>query len=181
VPACSSSPCPRSPRHALGAVLAAAVAAVLGNARSLAAIGGWAADAPGQVLAALGCGATRDRRLQATRGGDPARVLAFIDPDALDHAIGAWLAASPLPAPRLPPAPRPPRRAVAVDGKTLRGSGHHPRSPVHLPWRDISVLDHTCDRGHGRVEIPRLQVTTVAGLGFPHATHARGTPAGPAR
>jgi len=29
--------------------------------------------------------------------------------------------------------------AVAVDGKTLRGSGHHPSPPVHLP----AVMDHT--------------------------------------
>jgi predicted transposase YbfD/YdcC len=41
-----------------------------------------------------------------------------------------------------------------------------------LPWPDIPVADHTRDRGHGRVEIRRLQVTTVAGLDFPHATQA---------
>jgi Transposase DDE domain len=41
-----------------------------------------------------------------------------------------------------------------------------------LPWRDIPVADHTRDRGHGRAEIRRLQVTTVAGLDFPHATQA---------
>jgi predicted transposase YbfD/YdcC len=41
-----------------------------------------------------------------------------------------------------------------------------------LPWRDIPVADHTRDRGHGRVETRRLQVTTVAGLDFPHATQA---------
>jgi predicted transposase YbfD/YdcC len=41
-----------------------------------------------------------------------------------------------------------------------------------LPWRDILVSDHTRDRGHGRVEFRRLQVTTVAGLDFPHATQA---------
>ena len=41
-----------------------------------------------------------------------------------------------------------------------------------LPWRDIPVADHTHDRGHGRVELRRLQVTTVAGLDFPHATQA---------
>jgi len=41
-----------------------------------------------------------------------------------------------------------------------------------LPWREVPVSDHTCDRGHGRVELRRLQVTTVAGLDFPHATQA---------
>jgi predicted transposase YbfD/YdcC len=40
------------------------------------------------------------------------------------------------------------------------------------PWLDIPVADHTRDRGHGRVETRRLQVTTVAGLDFPHATQA---------
>jgi hypothetical protein len=41
-----------------------------------------------------------------------------------------------------------------------------------LPWPDIPVSDQTHDRGHGRVEIRRLQVTTVAGLDFPYATQA---------
>jgi len=41
-----------------------------------------------------------------------------------------------------------------------------------LPWREVPVADHTRDRGHGRVELRRLQVTTVAGLDFPHATQA---------
>jgi predicted transposase YbfD/YdcC len=144
--------------------------------------------------------------------------------------------------------------AVAVDGKTLRGSGHHPNPQVHLlavmdhtsravlgqadvdtttneiarfrplldgldlagrvvtadalhtqrehadwlvtvkhaayllivkdnqpslrsqfaalPWRAIPVADETRDRGHQRVEIRRLQVTTVAGLDFPYAAQA---------
>jgi len=34
------------------------------------------------------------------------------------------------------------------------------------------VVDETRDRGHQRVEVRRLQVTTVAGLDFPHATQA---------
>jgi hypothetical protein len=41
-----------------------------------------------------------------------------------------------------------------------------------LPWREVPVADTTRDRGHGRVEIRRLQVTTIAGLDFPHATQA---------
>src|SRR4029453_4749698 len=44
----------RGRRHALGTVLAVAVAAVLAGARSLTAIGEWAADAPGPVTAARG-------------------------------------------------------------------------------------------------------------------------------
>jgi predicted transposase YbfD/YdcC len=239
----------RGRRHALGAVLAVAVAATLAGARSLAAIGEWAADAPGPVLAALGVrphplrGVWRPPSEATVR-----RVLARVDPDALDLVIGAWLAG------QQPPPPRPWRQAVAVDGKTLRGSGHHHTAPVHLlaamdhssrtvlaqvdvntktneiarfqpllagldltgrvltadamhtqrqhadwlvthkhaayllivkanqptlhqqlatlPWRHIPAQDHTRDRGHGRAELRRLQVTTIAGLDFPHATQA---------
>jgi hypothetical protein len=197
------------------------------RARSLAAIGEWAGDAPGQVLAALGV-----RRDPLTGGWRPPgeatvrRVLTRIDADALDRAIGAWLAAQPPPqADPSPPTPRP-RRAVAVDGKTLRGSGHHPSPPVHplaamdhtsravlgqaevdsktneitrfrpllegldLAGRVVTAdalhtqrehVDHTRDRGHGRAEIHRLQVTTVAGLDFPYATQAIRITAGSGR
>jgi predicted transposase YbfD/YdcC len=243
----------RGRRHALVGVLGIAVCAVLAGARSLAAIGEWAADAPGQVLAALGV--RRDPWTGAFRPPAEAtvrRVLARVDPDALDLVIGAWLA-------HHQPAPRRPPRAVAVDGKTLRGSGHH-AAPVHLlaamdhttaavlaqtdvdaatneitrlrpllerldlagqvvtadalhtqrehadwlvvhkhaayllivkanqptlhhqltllPWRDIPVADHTGDRGHGRVETRRLQVTTVAGLDFPTPPRRCASPAG---
>jgi hypothetical protein len=41
-----------------------------------------------------------------------------------------------------------------------------------LPWSDIPAQDHTRNRGHGPVELRRLQVTTVAGLDFPYATQA---------
>jgi hypothetical protein len=130
----------RGRRHALGVVLAVAACAVLAGARSLAAIGEWAADAPGPVLAALGV--RRDPLTGAWRPPAEAtvrRVLARIDPDALDRAIGAWLAAQ-QPSPPAGPGPpgRPPRRAVAVDGKTLRGSGHHGHGLVHL----LAAMDH---------------------------------------
>jgi predicted transposase YbfD/YdcC len=245
----------RGRRHPLSTVLAVAVAAVLAGARSLAAIGEWTGDAPGQVLAALGV--RRDLLSGAWRPPGEAtvrRVLARIDADALDRAIGAWLAVQQPPANPPSSTSRPWRWAVAVDGKTLRGSGHHPRPQVHLlaamdhttravlaqtdvaattneitgfqpllegldltgrvvtadamhtqhahadwlvthkraayvlivktnqptlhhqlqrlPWREIPVADHTHDRGHHRVEFRRLQVTTVTGLGFPHATQA---------
>jgi predicted transposase YbfD/YdcC len=244
----------RGRRHLLVGVLGVAVAAVLAGARSLAAIGEWAADASGPVLAALGV--RRDPLTGAfmpPAGATVRRVLARVDPDALDRAVGAWLAGQHPPAVPGPPG-RSPHRAVAVDGKTLRGSGHHGQAPVHLlaamdhtsravlaqtdvdhatneiarfrpllepldltdtvitadalhtqrehaewlvtrkhaayllvvkanqlalhrqlkalPWREIPIAEHTSDRGHGRVETRRLQVTTVAGLDFPHATQA---------
>jgi len=131
----------RGRRHALGAVLAVAVAAVLAGARSLAAVGEWAADAPDQVLAALGV--RRDPLRGVWRPPGEAtvrRVLTRIDADALDRAIGAWLAGQQPPPPAGPGPPgRSPRRAVAVDGKTLRGSGHHPNPQVHL----LAAVDHT--------------------------------------
>jgi predicted transposase YbfD/YdcC len=247
----------RGRRHPLVGVLGVAVCAVLAGARSLAAIGEWASDAPGQVLAALGVrcdpwtGVWRPPGEATVR-----RVLACVDADALDAALGRWLADQqpPVPTTRPPPATRPAWPAVAVDGKTLRGSGHHPSPQVHmlaamdhttravlaqtdvatttneiarfqplldgvdltgivvtadaihtqrehaewlvtvkqaayvllvkanqpglhyqlatLPWREIPLADHTRDRSHGRVELRRLQVTTVAGLDFPHATQA---------
>ena len=175
-------------------------------------------------------------------------MLARIDADALDLAVGAWLAD------RLRPPTRRCRRAIAVDGKTLRGAtgeegaavkllaafdhthgvvlaqrgvdaasneisafgpllegldlagaivtadalhtqhahadwlvgvkhaayllivkAHQPtlhHQLQRLPGREVPVADHTRDRGHARVELRRLQVTTVAGLDFPHATQA---------
>jgi predicted transposase YbfD/YdcC len=238
----------RGRRHTLSAVLVVAVAAVLAGARSLAAIGEWASDAPCQVLAALGV-----RRNPLTGAWRPPceatvrRVLARIDAEALDRAIGAWLADQQQLAIPTPPG-RSPRRAVAVDGKALCGSGHHGTAQVHLlaamdhttravlaqtdvdhttnevtqfqplldqldltntvvtadalhtqhahadwlitqkhaayllivktnqpalyqqlaalPWREVPVADETRDRGHHRVELRRLQVVTVAGLGF---------------
>jgi len=77
-------------------VLGVAVCAVLAGARSLAAIGEWAADAPGQVLAALGT--RRDPLTGAWQPPDEAtvrRVLARVDPDAstAPSALG-WPASS---------------------------------------------------------------------------------------
>jgi Transposase DDE domain len=55
--------------------------------------------------------------------------------------IGRWLADQqpPSPATRPPPATRSARRAVAVDGKTVRGGGHHNHPRVHL----LAAMDHT--------------------------------------
>jgi hypothetical protein len=74
-------------------VLGIAVCGVLAGAKSLAAIGEWASDAPGQVLAALGVrGDPWTGAWQPPGEVTVRRVLARVDPDALDRAIGAWLA-----------------------------------------------------------------------------------------
>jgi predicted transposase YbfD/YdcC len=64
------------------------------------------------------------------------RTLQALDADALDQAAGGWAQQRTAPAPGT-------RRAVAVDGKTLRGSGVADGPGRHL----LAVLDH----GHGVV------------------------------
>ena len=69
-----------------------AIAAVAAGARSLAAIGEWAADAPQWVLALLGGGRHRcSDRYIALDASTVRRVLAAVDGDALDEAISAWI------------------------------------------------------------------------------------------
>jgi predicted transposase YbfD/YdcC len=113
---------PRGVRHTLTSLLVAAVAAVLAGARSFTAIGEWAADAPPRVLAAVGVRYDPlGRRFQPPDEATIRRVLEAVDGAALEAAVGSWLAA------RLQ-AGRPPagvdRRAVAVDGKAVRGTRH---------------------------------------------------------
>ena len=55
------------------------------------------------------------------------------------------------------------------------------RQLTTTPWRNIPVLDYTRDRGHHRVEVRRLQVTTVAGLDFPTPPRPSASPAGSGR
>jgi predicted transposase YbfD/YdcC len=118
-------------------LLLAAAAAVLAGARSFTAVSEWVADAPPQVLAALGI--RRDpltRRFQPPDEATIRRVLEAVDAAALDAAVGSWLEERL----RVQAADqgksrgRRPRRAVAVDGKSVRGT-RHARSdgqPVHL-------------------------------------------------
>jgi predicted transposase YbfD/YdcC len=122
-------------RHPLVAILVLAAAAVLAGARSIAAIAEWAADAPQPVRAALGT--RRDPRTGHWVWAVPSettirRTLARLDAQALAAAIGAWLAD------RDQPGQRHRRRAVAVDGKTLRGAKGDDGRQVHL----LAAMDH---------------------------------------
>jgi predicted transposase YbfD/YdcC len=128
----------RGRRHPLIAILAMAVAAVLAGARSLAAIAEWAAEAPQPVRAALGARRDAPDHFAVPAEATIRRTLARLDADALAAAVGAWLAERERERPR-PVATR--WRAVAVDGKTLRGTrgvGADGR-PVHL----LAAMDHT--------------------------------------
>jgi predicted transposase YbfD/YdcC len=116
---------PRGVRHTLTSLLLTAVAAVLAGAKSFTAVGEWVADAPQQVLAALGV--RRDPLAGRFAPPDEAtirRVLETVDAAALDAAVGSWLDAQV----RLRAAGQGPehgrRRAVAVDGKAVRGTRH---------------------------------------------------------
>ena len=119
------------------AILGLAAAAVLAGAKSLAAIGEWAADAPQPVRAALGARRDAPGHFAVPAEATIRRTLARLDADALAAAVGAWLADRDRDRPR-PAASR--QRAVAVDGKTLRGArgaGADGR-PAHL----LACLDH---------------------------------------
>ncbi|WP_405734798.1 ISAs1 family transposase [Streptomyces sp. NBC_01537] len=122
---------PRGVRHRLAVVLTLTACAVLAGATSLLAVGEWIADAPGYVLEQVG--AVPDPLLP--RRVLPAettvrRLLARIDGDALDRAVGRWLADR-----------RPKKtglRGLAVDGKSLRGAARANGRKIHL----LAALEH---------------------------------------
>jgi predicted transposase YbfD/YdcC len=128
--------CRRGVRHRLAVVLALAVCAVLAGARSFTAIAEWAADADEETLARLG-----------VTGAVPSestirRVLQRLDADAFDELAGAWAAQRTAPA-------RGTRRAIAVDGKTLRGSAHGGEGGRHL----LAAFDHAHGVVLGQAEV----------------------------
>lgn len=133
----------RGIRHSLCSILVIAAAAVCAGARSFTAIGEWAADAPQRVLALLGTRHDPRRgRYQAPDETTVRRTLQVVDADAVDAAIGTWLTQ------RAPRTERPDGAvpddasdtavtvapvAIAVDGKTLRGTcGPDGTGGVHL-------------------------------------------------
>jgi predicted transposase YbfD/YdcC len=125
----------RGVRHQMPTILAVALCAVLAGARSFTAIGEWAANASEQVLAALG-----------TAGCPPSescvrRALQNLDGDQLDAALGEWACCC-IGRPGV-------RRAIAVDGKTVRGARGATGAARHL----MAAIDH-----HARVVIGQVNV-----------------------
>jgi predicted transposase YbfD/YdcC len=70
------------------------------------------------------------------------RTLQRLDADAFDDLAGQWAQSCTVPGPRR-------RRVIAVDGKTLRGSGHAGHDSRHL----LAALDHAHGVVLGQVEV----------------------------
>ncbi len=126
----------RGVRYRLAVILGLAVCAVLAGARSFTAIAEWAADADAETLAGLG-----------VTGAVPSestfrRTLQRLDADAFDDLAGRWAAQRTAPGPGR-------RRVIAVDGKTLRGSGHGEENGRHL----LAAFDHAHGVVLGQVEV----------------------------
>jgi len=129
----------RGRRYPMLPLLCAAAAAVLTGARSLIAIGEWTADAPQSALRVLGFPADPLTGIRAApHAATVRRLLQRIDGDALDTAIGSYLQARTPPSHLPEPPPKSSLRAIAVDGKTVRGS----RTSTATTTQLLAATDH---------------------------------------
>lgn len=111
----------RGVRHEQVAILTTAVAACLTGAKSFAALAEWAANQSQNVLERLGIKWNfRLKRYIPPSEATLRRTLKSVDADDVDRRVGAWLAQQTS------------GKAVALDGKTLRGSKSKGTKPVHL-------------------------------------------------
>ena len=112
---------PRGIRHSVTTTLAIAVCAVLAGCRSYVAIGEWAADLPRDILIRLGC-RYNDKHRTYLAPSEPTlrRHLQGSDAEELDCIVNDWLAQQADP------------DAIALDGKTVRGSKGKDGKPIHL-------------------------------------------------
>jgi predicted transposase YbfD/YdcC len=112
-------PDPRKPRgriHPLTAVLSLAVVAMLAGCKSLEAIAQFGRDHGAGLAHALGF-----RRKKTPAKSTLSEIFRAIDLDAFEAALRAWM--------QTPPATG---RAMAIDGKTLKGSRDGDVPGVHL-------------------------------------------------
>jgi len=126
----------RGVRYRLAVILGLAACAVLAGARSFTAIAEWAADADQDTLKGLG-----------VAGAVPSestfrRTLQRLDAEVFDDLAGQWAARHTAPGPGG-------RRVIAVDGKTLRGSGHGGEDSRHL----LAAFEHAHGVVLGQVEV----------------------------
>jgi hypothetical protein len=108
---------PRGVRHPVATVVAIAICAALSGARSFCAIAEWAQGLTREALIQLGSNRPKPPSEPTIR-----RVLQRIDAESLDAHLTHWLLQYfPLAG-----------RAIAVDGKTLRGAHDLAKRPPHL-------------------------------------------------
>lgn len=123
----------RGRRYRLSALVAAAAAGVLAGARSLTAITEWISDVPAWACRVLGFPTDPlSGTVSVPHPHTLRRLLVQLDGDALDWAIGDFLTARATPA---GPGPR----AIAVDGKALRGSRTHVTDALNSPELNTST------------------------------------------
>lgn len=135
---------PRGVRHPVVTIVAIAICAVLCGARNFAAIAEWAETLSRDTLRKLG-----SKRPKPPSEPTIRRVLQSLDADLWDRQIGNWIVQH-----------RPVAgKAVAVDGKTLRGAHDPGKHPIHL----LSAIVHQDALVVGQVavkektnEIPKL-------------------------
>lgn len=128
-------------QHPLSAVLALACCAILCGARSYAAIAQWAHDHDIALMHRLGF--TR----RPPRAGGIRKVLMAIDPAALEAALSRWAEAL---SGRITAADEGPLDALALDGKSARGSFDGLSKAVHL----LSLVAHRSGLTVAQAEVP---------------------------
>jgi len=114
---------PRGVRHPLLTVLAISVCGILCGARSFAAIAQWALELTPEQLQRFGSKRRRPPSEPTIR-----RVLQSIEAKAVDERLGQWTFQR----------GRAAGQAMAMDGKTLCGSGDDQHKPLHL----VSAVVH---------------------------------------
>lgn len=129
-------PDPRARRgrwYSLTAILLVCACAAVSGARSVDEIAEWAARATDTVLTAVGVRRHPLRWRRAPSRTTIGRVLAAVDGDALDRAVGAYLTGRDSTGTASGQ-----RQVIAVDGKSLRGSARLSAGRRHL----LSAVTH---------------------------------------
>jgi predicted transposase YbfD/YdcC len=119
----------RGKRHPLSAILALSCCAMLCGYRSYSAIAEWGRNYGADIAQALGF--THNTPCASTLH----TIFRCLDREAFEAKLGAWAERVVVTAPAAPEAPE---IAMAVDGKTLRGSKKQGAPGMHL----LSVLAH---------------------------------------
>lgn len=125
----------RGIRYSLVTVMAISVCATLAGAQSVEAIAQWASDQSKSTLRRLG-----SWRHKAPSANTFRRIMGEIDVVAMEREVGGWLAKQATFR----------DQGLAIDGKTLRGSGDGEERPFHL----VSAVLHREGLVVGQVRVP---------------------------